>query len=916
MPTRPAADHGTRDDADFREEIEAHLAIEQDRRIAEGLSPADARDAAHRAFGSVTASQERFYEARRWRPVDQLRQDLRYAWRGLWRNPTFVVTTVATLALALSLVTVVFTIFNAYVLRPFAVHDPDSLYQIAWRSQDRSSSRFVWRDYLAIADRRDLFDVAIAEAHWPVASDGRRLDTVFVSGNYFLTLGVRMHLGRGLADFDARAPGGDPVAVLSHRTWTRLLDSDPAAIGRPLLLNGHRFTIVGVTRPEFTGLDDSPRDLWLPVTMFPTLTGQDLFGTDLSGGSPFGAEGGVRETLVTVRLRRDVAVERAQGALTPLLARAFDERAEKQQAVRAEMRSQATPAPLSLDLIVVLSPVFGAFLLVLVAACANVSNVMLARANARHREIAVRLSLGASRGRVVRQLLTEGLLIALLAGLVGLALAQVMLRAGLAAFFNVLPPAAAAALRVMPLEFDARVFGFSLVVAAGATLFFALLPALQATRLSLTSALRGEASATLRGSRLRQMLVVSQVAVSLLLLVPALTLVRGGARLDTTDLGFDTHGVLSVNQRGNAAPMIGRAAEALRADPRVEQVAVTTYNPLFERVRRIAVAPGPGLRDTASGPASETASGQASGSAADARAATPLTAMRYNFVSPEYFPLLKIPVIRGRGFREQEGLAEASVGIVSAATANTFWPDADAIGRTIRIQRSTTPGIDDLPGYADVTIIGMVPDVVSGMVFDGQDASHLYLPTSPSGTHATALLARVRSAQDGRPETIGRMLERAHPDPLLFETVPLAELVAHQLFPIRVASWIGSLLGAIALVLSVSGLFGVLTYTLSQRTREIGIRMALGATAASVVRLVMRQCAWLAAIGAAVGLGLAFAVMKTVSALVPLANLSLLDGAAFAIGVVLAVASALLAAWHPARRATRLDPSRTLRADS
>ena len=305
-------------------------------------------------------------------------------------------------------------------------------------------------------------------------------------------------------------------------------------LGQPLDLNGERFVIVGVMRPEFSGLDDTPRDLWVPVTMYGAVTRQDLAGTDQP-----------RELVIVARLAAGVTAAHVGDALTPMMAR-ISERAD----VRAEARLQATPNPLSFQLVATLSPVFAAFILVLVAACANVSNVMLARANARHREIAMRLSLGASRGRLVRQLLTEGLLIAVLAGLAALALAAVTLRTGMALFFATLPPSISALVRVVPLDFDRRVFLFALLVAAGATLLFALAPALRATRLSLIHALRGQPSATTRAATLRNGLVASQVAVSLVLLVGAVTLARNGVTVGATDLGLTTAGVVSVNQRG------------------------------------------------------------------------------------------------------------------------------------------------------------------------------------------------------------------------------------------------------------------------------------------------------------------------------------------------------------------------------
>jgi len=304
------------------------------------------------------------------------------------------------------------------------------------------------------------------------------------------------------------------------------------------------------------------------------------------------------------------------------------------------------------------------------------------------------------------------------------------------------------------------------------------------------------------------------------------------------------------------------------------------------------------------------------------------------FVSPEYFGTLGIPILQGRGFRPEEAQSEAPVTVISVAAARAFWPGANPLGRTIRVRldpparqseeiqrqkdnrRPDGPGGDDGPGHLDVAVIGVAQDVVSGMVFDGTDTAHLYMPTSPVGARAESILVRARSLNDLRLDTLQTLLQSVHPDPLAFEAMPLAEALAMQLFPLRVASWIGSLLGGIALALSVSGLYGVVSYGLSQRTREIGIRMALGATAAAVVRLVMAQSARMVAAGAGMGLVISFAVLATLRAVVRLDNVSLVDGGAFAAGLTIVAAATAVASYLPARRAAQIEPAQTLRADA
>ena len=643
----------------------------------------------------------------------------------------------------------------------------------------------------------------------------------------------------------------------------RLFSGDRAAIGRSLDVDGRLFVIVGVLRPEFGGLDDYPRDIWMPAG---------------SGDSKRAIE-------ITVRLRRDVSAPQAEAMLAAFAARMAPPKVAP-ASVRAELRPNATPNRLSLEMLAILSPVFAAFALVLLTACFNVSNVMLARAVARQREIAVRLSLGASRSRIIRQLLTEGLLIALLAGASALVLTWWLLRAGTAVLFTTLPPSLAALLRIAPMPVDARVFGFALGTASAATLAFALVPALQASRQPLTAALHGQRSGTRAASRLRGALVVAQVTVSVLLVVAALVLARNFAAVGAIDLGFETAGVYSVNVRGPEDRLIAPAARALAGDPRIAAIAVTSGNPLFVS-RRV----------------------QAS---AD-RAPTPV---RYTFVSPEFFTMLQLPIASGRGFLPLEARTAARVAIVSDATARAFWPGANPIGRILRILPSGDARLDAIDGYSQVVVVGTVRDVVSGMIVEGPDRGHIYLPADADDSHTSALLIRPTVPAGFRPDLLRDTLRRAGLDPDTFEVIPMSDIRGAQNYPLRAGMWIGGVLAAVALILSISGLYGVLSYVLSQRTREIGIRMALGATARQVVGLVLRQSLRLAGAGALAGLVLAAAAMKALSAVIRLDAVSLLDVAPFAAGVALVLAATSCAAWVPSRRAARIDPAETLRAEA
>jgi putative ABC transport system permease protein len=849
-----------RSDDDFSAEVQAHVQLETDRLVAEGMTRDDARAAALRAFGSSTRAREQFYERSRWMWLEQFVQDLRYAWRGLRASPSFLATTVVTLAVGLSLLTVAFTGFNAYVLRPFAVADASRLYRIAWRAPDAVGANFARAAYDELRGRTDLFDAVVSEDIRFAWSDGRPLVAAAVSANYFATLRPRMLIGRPLLPGDE----GQPVAVIGQLALSRVNIADANAVGHTLDVDGHPVTIVGVVREEFGGLQGFPRDLWLP--------------SDPAVDRPAEA---------VARLRAGVTPAQAAAQLTAFAVRMAPP-STKPETVRALVLQNGTANSLSVELVALLSPVFAAFALVLIAASVNVSNVMLARAVARHREISVRLSLGASRARVVRQLLTEGLLIAVLAGAGAVALAAWLLRIAIVVLFSTLPPIVAGLLRVAPMPIDYRVFLFAFGVAGAAALLFALVPALQASRQPLTDALRGQRNGQMSTSRMRNALVVAQVAVSVVLVVTALVLARNSAGLAAMDLGYSTGQVYAVNIRGNNGRLVKPVADVLSADPRIASLAVTSGNPMFV------------THTVAAGPEGRGAS----------------RATRYTFVSSEYFPILEIPITRGRAFRAEETRDSARVAIVSESTARAFWPGVDPIGQTIAIDRSPSDRVDVLEGYTRVTVIGTVGDVVSGLMFEGRDTGHIYLPAAAANPYASALLITPSAPGAFRPDQLRNSLRRLGHDPDLFEIVPLEEMRQTQMYPLRAAAWVGALLGGIALLLSVSGLYGVLSYTLAQRTREIGIRMALGATAGAVVGLVMRQSSRLAAIGVAIGVAVMFSVLKTLASLVELRQISFVDVPSFIAALLLVGAATALAAYFPSRRATRIDPAETLRAEA
>jgi hypothetical protein len=428
---------------------------------------------------------------------------------------------------------------------------------------------------------------------------------------------------------------------------------------------------------------------------------------------------------------------------------------------------------------------------------------------------------------------------------------------------------------------------------------FALLPALQATRVSLTDALRGQITGALRGGTLRRLLITGQVTVSLVLLILATTIVKNGATIQRVDLGMRTAGVISVRENRGDKTRFRATYEALTAAAGIESVAVASRSPLFGEAPRLPL-----------------------------RQATGFSLPSYAFVSPNYFDLFGMTILRGRGFSEHEADTNAPVVVVSSELARRMWTTDNPIGKTLRVyieppgrrfpantthELRATAAMDE--AAVSMTVIGVVSDTITGFIYQGVDHGQIYLPTAVAGAHASALLVRGRG-QPLRPDVVLTMLRDVSADPQAFDILPIDEIVKLQMFPMRAASYVGSFLSAVALALSISGLYGVLTYTFGQRKQEIGIRIALGATTSAVERMVFAQSARLATAGTLLGLLAGFGVMKLLSRFVRLANVSVVDPLAIAVSVAVIAVAVAVASYGPARRAARLDPSSMLRIDA
>jgi predicted permease len=851
------------------EELRFHLEMEARKNAAKGISGPEAARLARVRFGGLDPTKEECRTVRGTQLIETTLRDIQYALRGFRRNPLFVLMVVGTISLGLGLNAALFTLFDNFVLRPLPVRDPYSLYAFNWTDRAGRGHSLSWREFESFSENNPAFSEVIAIHNSYARSEGRPLLGALVTGNYFRMLGGVAALGRTLIPDDSSAPGREPVIVLSYAAWQNKFGADPKIIGRKLLLHGYPLEVIGVTQKGFSGLDPAPLDYWAPITIAPQLEGwRNRFGSE---NSDFGIVG---------KLKRRVSVSQAEAALTGWTSHVTADRPESERAAAVMLESRATAIRLSVKVIAMFSPLGVAVGLVLLLACANVANMMLARAMARQREIGIRLSLGATRGRLIRQLLTESLLLAVPAGLAGFLISRTAIESGLRIMYATLPPDMAQMMPPISLPPDIRVFGFMLVAAFVSALLFGLAPAIQSTRADVMLAARGEFTSDARPMRLRNMLVIVQITVCALLLICSGVLVRGEGAMRSFDVGFRTRGVIGMVPPERGRPVILRR---LRSDSTVQAVAAAASLPLNGILPAVSISAGAGAK------------------ASDAW---------YNHVSPEFFSLLEIPILEGRNFTEDEARSGAAVAIISELAARRLWPKGDALGRELFIrQDARTNWGEPLPQYSAARVVGVTRNIISCTIPYGPDAPLVYFPAT---TGKLSLLIRVNgNVENARLRLdkelsilVGEDIEDIH---------SMDQSFALSVYIFRVGSWVGSLLGGLALLLTLSGIYGVLSYLVTQRTKEIGIRMALGASIGAVTRLVVTQSMRLAVVGIGLGTLLALGVSRFLAS--HLVFINTFDLSAYTAGVFLVVTASLGAAYFPSRRAARIDPVTTLRYD-
>jgi predicted permease len=882
------------------EELAFHIEREVRKHLDAGLSPSDARNRALARFGSRAVVADQCRDARGTTLVETLARDVAYAFRTFRRAPLAALTIVVTVALGLGLITVVFTAYNAFFLRVDAVRDPGELFSVERPIALVSGSRlpFTRSDYEAMRRETSVFTDSFATVRplW-TRIDGRRVSSALVTGNFFQLLGVRPALGRVLTAADDEG-AGRPVIVLSHRGWNKLFSGDPTAIGRSVRVNGRPYEIVGILPADFRGLTIGPPDYWAPLA----LVGQ--FRDNYAGReheSPVEIIGrvkpGLSQEAVSAELnawarRSEPPPSRAEPA-SASLAGAFG-RGGATTAERPLIRLRPRQGTLLADgneALIVFSPVFFAFGLILMIGCANVANLLLARGVSRQREIGIRLSLGASRQRIVRQLLTESLLLALIAAACGYAVSWLFQQGGLYAATVTMPPEVAEPLNLDIPPADWRVLVFLVAGASVSTLFFGLVPALQTTRLGLVQTLRGEVMRDVRPDHARHALIAIQVGASALLLICSGIFLRSAYAAASVDPGVrtsDTIWIPTVNETRRAALL-----PAIKADRLVVALAASS-----QKTRVVADASIPGEATAQPTPSPSRVS-------VDQIAA-----------SPEYFGVLDIDIVSGRGFTPAERSAEAGVVIVTETVARALWPNRDAVGQIVRMEAlPSTPGVASLPSRVFM-VIGIVRDVNGPLAPDLFPSWGVYVPTGPENP-GTGLTLRVRGDPEQARQALIKSLMTV--DPGLGEINTMRTIAGMQAYILQILFWVTIVLGGLALALTLSGLFSVLSYVVEQRVKDIGVRMALGATTRNVAGLVLSQSFRPVGIGLTAGGGLATALAIVLMALDESGELGNLvrvfDPVAYGASVMIIATACLVATAVPALRAARIDPIATLRKD-
>lgn len=849
-------------------------------------------------------------------------QDFKFAVRQLSKAPGFTMAAVIVLSLGIGTNTAVFSLLHTLFFAPPAYANPDELVQLF--SQDtknpKSYRAFSYPTYRDIREQSAVFSdvmgfnmalVGIGEK-----SDTRRAFGAMVSSNYFSVLGVPLAQGRTFLPEEETPGAGRAVAIVSYSYWQKQ-NANPSLIGSPIVINGHPFTIVGIAPKGFTTEAIFSPEVWLPLGVYDQVV-NDFQEAETK--TVFGDRAG-QQLIVLGRLKPGTTAATAAPSLKGLAAnleRAFPIEQKNQAFITAPVSrfSVDTAPPNDSEVTQIVPLLLGMAIVVLLVACLNLANMLLARGTSRRKEIAIRLALGGSRMRIVRQLLTEGLLLALLGGAGGLVLglwsSQILVGS-----LRRLLPLDIVWLGGPNMSILAATFAFCLI----GTLAFALGPALKLSRNSVVGDLKQQAGEDVVRRRWKFMprhpLVVVQIAFSLALLTAAALFIRGANKAASINTGLkpgasfllETDASLAGYEPRRAQELYRSLNERLSALPGVERSSISATVPfglisLSKNVQRAGVHPGPDEKPA---------------TAAEGLAFHP----RWNSVGADYFPTVGLPILGGRSFNVAETTLPDGplVAIIDEVLAKKLWPDGDALGQRIQFagdSSSHPKGTDEVKANETIEIVGIVP-ATRHSLFEKNPPGAIYLPFARGFQSNISFFVRFRALSAGAEAATADLLRRTVRD--VDPSIPIISLRTFQqhldanvqLWIVRAGAAMFSIFGVLALGLSVVGLYGVKAYSVARRTREIGIRMALGAQRSAVLRMIMREGSIMLLCGVALGLLLAMAMGRILSGI--LYQVGPLDPVAFTAAPFLLAAAALIATWLPARRATRVNPMRALRTE-
>jgi putative ABC transport system permease protein len=875
-------------DRDLEDEVAFHLAMREADLRAGGVPDPAAGEMARRRFGNVTYLKEQTRDMWLFPSLESISQDVRFALRTLRKSPGFTIVAVLALAIGIGGNTAIFSLVDAVRARALPYQEPERLVQL-WGNVQRASVERRGTSYPDYADWRaqaTSFEEMAAFAGVTMTlfttEEPERLSVELVSPGYFSILSVAPAQGRTIRPEEDVVGNPANVVVLSDGLWKRRFGSDPAIIGKQITLNTRVCTVIGIMPPGFKGLTDTA-ELWAPFAF--------------TGSAQAMANRGSRGFAPVAKLKKGVslaAVQSEMDAIARRLEAAYPQTNEKRG---------VEVSPLDVELVGALRPallmLMAAVAFVLFIACANVANLLMTRSEARRREIAVRTALGAGRGRLLRQLITESCVLTFIGAAVGLLLAQASIGALLASSPVTFPSFVAPTL-------DLRVAAFTIGVSLACGILVGLAPGLQAKAVDLSNTLKEAArgSGGKRSQQVRGALVIAEVSMAVVLLIGAGLMIRSVRNLIALDPGFNPSSVLTlrVNIPRASAPAVQPSPAGAPSTPPAPPPLVVQARSLVQRVRAVPGVVAATLSndlplDGSAGAVFYTAEGQPAVNAQN------IPRAYIHAVSPDFFATLGIPLTQGRTFTDNELIPQATSVIVSDQVVKRFWPGQDPMGKRIKFGAvdSNNPWL---------SIVGVAGDVkYRGLPENPTKDPDIYTPFVDRNTVA-AIGVRTAGPPTAVASAVRSAIRAADPSITVYSVRSMDELIGNQTAQSRFIMWLMGAFAAIALSLAVIGIYGVMSYLVAQRTREIGVRLALGAAGGDILRLVVGNGARLIAVGIVGGVAAAFALERLVSTL--LFGVTALDAAA-AVAVAVLATVALVACYVPALRATRVSPITALR---